>query len=340
MIITSLVEGKPGSSMQVEFVDAGESDHDVFTIEDGAGAMLARFPAAGSDAGDNASETLSFIMPAGGEAYARQYISDYGASYGERLDGGCLRSDLITVKEIPSGGPNPVEGGQTSFSISVENSGPSDASNVALTDQIPGGLVLSGSSVTKGTYNAGSGLWDIGDIPAGQTETLDLTVDIDPGTAGTRITNTAMAANADQRDPATANDVLEAGFTVLSVANLVSSKTVSVHDKSGTGCDLIPGSPSGPPGAAIPGACLEYDISLENTGTESASLAELSNILDTRVTFVTANFSGIDDSDPAFVFSTPSPMTDCSTASCEIRVENGVINGQSTGEVVVRVILN
>ena len=97
VIVTTRVEGTPGLSRTVEFRDAAGIDHEVMTIEDSAGNILARFPATGSDSADQPSGSpafLTFTMPASGFVYQGYYTVDYNVSYGQLLDVGCIRSRM------------------------------------------------------------------------------------------------------------------------------------------------------------------------------------------------------------------------------------------------------
>ena len=107
----------------------------------------------------------------------------------------------------------------------VENNGVSDATNVNLTDVLPAGVTYL-SDDSSGTYNPNTGLWILGDLAANTSKTLNITAEVDAGTAGQSITNTTSAAISDQADPTTANDLLAATIIVRSEADIVLTKVV------------------------------------------------------------------------------------------------------------------
>ena len=62
--------------------------------------------------------------------------------------------------------------------------------------------------VSQGTYDAATGLFDIGILNIGETATLTLEGTVDVGEGGNTITNVTTAAIGDQPDPSTIGDEL------------------------------------------------------------------------------------------------------------------------------------
>jgi len=110
-------------------------------------------------------------------------------------------ADLITEKTLISGNATPAEGDSVTFQIAVTNDGAAQATGVSLVDLLPAGLTFTGSSVTQGTYNATTGLFDIGTLNVGDIAILTLTGTVDVGEGGNSITNVTTAAMGDQVDP-------------------------------------------------------------------------------------------------------------------------------------------
>ncbi len=261
VIVTSRVEGTPGLSRTVEFRDAAGVDHEVMTIEDSAGTILARFPVTGSDSADQPSGSpafLTFTMPASGFVYQRYYIVDYNVSYGQLLDGGCIRSDLVTVKTLASATNRPDVGGTVEFQIMVTNNGPSAAPNATLTDLLPAGLTYVASTPSQGTYNSATGAWTIGDIANSATATLTIEATVDAVPPGTAITNTTAAATSDAPDPGTTGDDL---LEVIETAN-----PVLTFDK--TAIILTDLNSDGQAGA---GDVVRYTFAVRNSGNVTIS---------------------------------------------------------------------
>ena len=96
-----------------------------------------------------------------------------------------IEADLVTVKTLASGNTTPAEGDTVTFDITVTNNGGDQATNVSLTDSLPAGITFTGSTITQGSYNSTTGLFDIGTLNVGQTATLTLTGTIVWGKAAT-----------------------------------------------------------------------------------------------------------------------------------------------------------
>ncbi|MCE6958765.1 hypothetical protein LAZ40_06850 [Cereibacter sphaeroides] len=129
------------------------------------------------------------------------------------------------------------------------------------------------------------------------------------------------------------------GWEVFAAAAVSSSKTVSVFSETPTGCDVFPGVPNSAAEVAIPGSCLQYLIRLVNTGTEPAPDLNLTDMLDPRLIFAGARLTGIDETAAGYSFVTPPDQSDCGQSSCAIRIENGILPGQGSAELLVRAVV-
>jgi uncharacterized repeat protein (TIGR01451 family) len=101
------------------------------------------------------------------------------------------------------------EGDTLVYSITVENFGAADATNIVITDDLnalpltylsDNAATILDSAGTATSYNAGTGAWSIGRLDAGQSLTLQITVTVNAGTSGTTITNNAVLTTVDQSD--------------------------------------------------------------------------------------------------------------------------------------------
>ncbi|WP_378185283.1 gliding motility-associated C-terminal domain-containing protein [Aquimarina sp. W85] len=120
-----------------------------------------------------------------------------------------LTSDLVTQKSVDNA--IPLENETITYTITVVNNGPDDATSVALTDVLPSGVTFSSATAVGGTVNSyddGSGLWNIGDLNNGNTAILTIDATVDSGTNGTKIINQTSAAMANQTDDSSTADIL------------------------------------------------------------------------------------------------------------------------------------
>ncbi|MEJ8756560.1 T9SS type A sorting domain-containing protein [Pontibacter sp. H259] len=79
----------------------------------------------------------------------------------------------IEVKNVVSG-TTFVNGDEVTYTITAKNLGPNNATNVAITDLLPGTLTFVSATTASGAYNATTGVWSIGDLANGSTATLTL----------------------------------------------------------------------------------------------------------------------------------------------------------------------
>ena len=85
--------------------------------------------------------------------------------------------DLSLTQMISVSDPNVNE--EVTFTIQVSNDGPSDASGVLVTNFLPDGVTLLNSTPSRGSFNTTSGVWTLGILNNGNSETLNLVTRID-----------------------------------------------------------------------------------------------------------------------------------------------------------------
>jgi uncharacterized repeat protein (TIGR01451 family) len=112
--------------------------------------------------------------------------------------------------------PDPASVGEVvTYTVSVHNAGPDDATQVRLTDTLPAGAAFVSATPGQGSCTGASGTVScaLGDLVSGATATVAIAVR--PGAPGT-ITNQA-AVTATEPDPFPGNGVAAEGTTVQAV---------------------------------------------------------------------------------------------------------------------------
>ncbi|WP_111706920.1 T9SS type B sorting domain-containing protein [Lutibacter citreus] len=176
-------------------------------------------------------------------------------------------TDLETVKTVSNKKPN--EGDTITYTIEVTNNGPSDATNVSLTDNLPVGVTFVSHSASKGTFNYGSGEWTIGNLTNGATAVLTINATVDDDTLGQTITNTTSSVLADQSDSDTTNNV--GIVSIVPTATIDLSLTKSVVD------DVVD---------PEVGTMITFEIRVENEGPTEATGVKVTDIIPSGYNFV------------------------------------------------------
>ncbi|MEP2736608.1 MAG: Ig-like domain-containing protein [Erythrobacter sp.] len=184
--------------------------------------------------------------------------------------------DLVTRKSLASGTSNPIAGDTVTFLIEVTNNGPADATGVSLIDVLPAGLTATANNgnVTAGSYAPGTGVWTLGTIANGATESLTLEGTVDAGTAGMPITNVTTKAEGDQTDPTDSGNDLGESLVVFPlvlnanddnsldiVSNVGSTNALNVYD--GDTLQNVPTSPSDTTVGLAPGETLPAGVTFD-----------------------------------------------------------------------------
>lgn len=99
------------------------------------------------------------------------------------------------------------EGGEVNFTLTVENAGEENATEVIAGDTLPTGLrYVSHVADPRTTYAPEEGRWDIGDLPVRGTRQLTILATVEAGTAGSTLWNRAGVL-ASEVDTVLANNV-------------------------------------------------------------------------------------------------------------------------------------
>jgi len=178
----------------------------------------------------------------------------------------------------------PTEGDTINYTIGVGNAGPATATTVQISDLLPAGVTFSSAAASQGLYDPATGNWFVGTLNPGSSVTLTLAATVDAGTSGSTITNTAGVAFVSQSDTNAGNDAASVDITPTGGAVLAILKTVTtVRDPLGA---------VAPAALAIPGATVEYEILVTNTGGSDATEAIITDTLDANLSFLAGEYNG------------------------------------------------
>ncbi len=183
-------------------------------------------------------------------------------------------ADLSLIKTVDNAAPNLGQG--VEFTLEVRNSGPDPATGVRVRDLLPSGLAFVSSVATSGSYNATTGIWDIGAIASGVTATLRISASTQ---ATGDLENIAEVIAADQFDPDSTpgNNVPEEDDqdSVIVTPQLIDLSLEKSIDRA----------------APNVGENVMFTVTLRNAGPSTATGIQVRDRVPSEMTFVSAEVS-------------------------------------------------
>jgi len=173
------------------------------------------------------------------------------------------QADLVVGKQVSN--PTPNVGDVITYTVTVANDGPNNATGVTLQDVLPAQVAFQSSAASAGSYDPTTRIWTVGSVPVGVTQTLTLMALVTmPGVQA----NTASISHADQFDPDTSNNSDTASITPqeadLALTKFVSNPRPNVGDT------------------------VTFSVTLTNNGFSNATGVEVTDQLPAGLTFVSA----------------------------------------------------
>jgi uncharacterized repeat protein (TIGR01451 family) len=186
------------------------------------------------------------------------------------------RADLSLTKVTNNSGSG--VGTNATFTVTLTNSGPSNATGVAVRDQLPAGLTYISSTASVGSYSSATGIWTVGNLASGATPpTLQIVARID--VIGS-LTNTAQVSASNEPDPDSTPNNNNAAEDDQASSNLTTAPPSVVLCKTIVGQPCPPNTPLNMP----PGSDISYVINFTNNGGSlAASLTITDPVIDTAL---------------------------------------------------------
>ncbi|WP_460841362.1 DUF7507 domain-containing protein [Nocardioides marmoraquaticus] len=225
-------------------------------------------------------------------------------------------ADTSVVKELTSG--TPVPGETVTWTLLVDNAGPSLSRGVEVRDQLPAGLSGVTAQLVGGPTDACGVVarevtCDLGDTAAGTTRTIRVSGTLDPDFEGV-LANTAVVDD-DTADPDSSNNTSRTEDRAVASADVSVVKTLS-------------------PTAPVPGRAVSFTLTVDNDGPSTARGVLLNDAVPAALTDVTATS---DDGTPCAVDDDDllrCPIGDLpSGAPVRVRV-SGILPSTFTGDLV------
>lgn len=163
-------------------------------------------------------------------------------------------ADLSVIKLINNSNPNYND--LIKWTIIVSNNGPNMATGVTVNDLLPKSVEYISSYLSKGFYNLVNGIWDVGNLNAGEKLQLNIVSKIVKTGDITNVVN----VKGNEKDSNLTNNHFEKSVHVKAAADLSIEKSVSKQEVNIN--DLI-----------------EYVIEITNNGPDSAENIKVSELL-------------------------------------------------------------
>jgi uncharacterized repeat protein (TIGR01451 family)/fimbrial isopeptide formation D2 family protein len=177
-------------------------------------------------------------------------------------------ADLIVSKTVDDATPN--VGDTVTFTVTLENLGPSSAQNVAVADQLPAGLQLVSGTPSAGTFDAGTGVWTLGTVVSGTTSTLQVVaLVLAPASGPVSAQENIATATSTTPDPNPDNNT-DTSTVVPRSADLAVTKTVDEDEPS-------------------IGETVTFEIVVANYGPDTATSVVVNDLLPSGLQFVSAS---------------------------------------------------
>ena len=176
-------------------------------------------------------------------------------------------ADLSITKTGP---PTATAGTQFAYTLSVDNAGPSTATNVVVSDELPDDVDFVSAVASVGSFTAVAGTitWNLGNVaPADPIRTLVITVKVHPDAVDPLVNSANVTSTTS--DPNTANNQATWTVGLDAVAGLTLSKTDS-------------------PDPVTAGANLTYTLTVGNGGPSTAVDVVVTDTLPAGTTLVSA----------------------------------------------------
>ena len=175
----------------------------------------------------------------------------------------------LSVSKVDSADPV-TAGTGFSYTVTVSNAGPSDATLVTLTDVLPSEVSFVSATPDQGSCSelAGTVTCDLGTVADGGSVDVVIAVSVAADTSAGSITNNASVSTATS-DPVAVNDATSEDTTITTESDLSVSKVDSADPVNvGTG--------------------FSYTVTVSNAGPSDATLVALTDVLPSEVTYVSA----------------------------------------------------
>jgi uncharacterized repeat protein (TIGR01451 family) len=211
-------------------------------------------------------------------------LTKFDSSSKDRNQSYCepLLADL-SLKQTISNTPL-LLGEQATFKLTLNNSGPANATGVKIKDLLPSGFSFVGATPSIGTYDSKTGIWNVGSIKSGRNATLSLRVKVVDAASASAYTNVAEIIAANQLDPDSVvnnHNPHEDDYTSLTATVVKPVVKLDLSKKFTSVTQEVDGNNDGKAEQflALPGDNVSYQIKVINNGVANATNVKIKDDL-------------------------------------------------------------
>lgn len=197
--------------------------------------------------------------------------NDYGAA---TITPTAQSADLSLTKTVNNS--NPLVGSLVTFEVVVTNSGPQDTSGVTVTDLLPSGYTYSNFTISTGTYIPATGVWTVGNLPNGKSETLQILAVVNPTGNYVNVAEVTSSALPDPDSTPNNGVTAEDDYATATVTPNAQSADLSLTKTVDNATPLA-------------GSSVIFEIIVTNNGPQNTTGVEVTDLLPSGYTF--ANYS-------------------------------------------------
>ena len=160
---------------------------------------------------------------------------------------------------------------KVTWTVTVSNNGPSDATNVAVKDLLPEGLIYYSSIPSKGVYDEVTGIWQIGNLKVNEVVTIDIVSIVNR----TGLINNSAEVNSTEYDYNLENNHDYKDISVASTTDLAITKVVNETNPAY-------------------GNIIKWTITVTNNGPDTATGVTVTDLLDKSFVFISSSNDSFD----------------------------------------------
>ncbi len=242
-------------------------------LSSGASTLIEIVVRVGAGAADGATLTNTVVVGGNEDDPEPDNNDDSLETDVERVADLAISKDVSRDEQVP--------GGPLTYTLTVNNLGPSDTTGVLVTDTLPAGTSYVSDDAGCDASGEPTISCTLGNLAAGATVVVTIVVQVDPGAAAGTLLDNVAEVGGDNPDPDPSNNEDEARTVVTTLADLRVLKSGAGEVVTGPAPDDVTVTPN----AVTAGRRLTYTLSVTNGGPTDATGVTVTDTLPAGVSY-------------------------------------------------------